>query len=75
MCHGYNVYAHNEIGINSISMANKCRIFLFFQPGTKSARSVQDLDCTRPVYDGGRMNENKENRGTDKTLKEELFST
>ena len=46
--------------------------FSSFQPGTKSARSV---DCTRPVHDGGRMNENKENRGTDKTLKEELFST
>lgn len=51
--------------------------FSFFQPGTKSARS---LDC-RPVHDGGRMNENKENGGreggggTDKTLKEELFST
>lgn len=34
--------------------------FSFFQPETKSARS---LDCTRPVHDGGRMNENKENRG------------
>lgn len=33
--------------------------FSFFQPGTKSARS---LDC-RPVHDGGRMNENKENEG------------
>lgn len=41
ICHGYvqRIHTHNEIGANGVSVANKCRIFLF----SSQEQNLQDL--------------------------------